>query len=418
MWGGFTWIVAVRHLRYGIAQTLLTVGVVAISVTLIIFIRSLIGGLQQRLIQTITGAIPLIVISQPEREPLTIEDLQGDSEEGPLYTGRIPRLQQQKRKIEDWRQWLPRLEDFSDQVTGVSPVVEGSGIISRGQKRESVLVTGVIPERHNSVVDIQSQLTTGRFYGMRTGDIVIGYLLAEEMDLILGDKVRITSSENVSDTFTVAGIFDTGFQGVDSNTVYMTLGNAQSLFRLERAVTSIGIKLSDVFAADEIAPRISLQMPYDVEPWTEENQQLLVALRSQTQTTTLILVFTTIAAGFGIASILITAVTSKLQEIGILKAIGATGKQIVGIFTLESTLMAVLGGLLGVMLGVALSIASYRYRLATNPTGRVRDVFPIDLSPELLIGAFLVAVLVGFFASLYPARRAARVNAIDVIRGL
>lgn len=419
MWNGFSWTVAIRHLRFSIAQTLLTVGVVAISVTLIIFLRSLIGGLQERLITTVTGSIPQIVIEQPRRTPLSPWQIGPQAGSNKLYTGKIPTLEQQKREIDEWQQLMPKLQNFSSEITAVSPVAAGEGILYRGENRDAVLVTGMIPKLQNKVVDIESALMKGRFFGLRTGEVVVGYKIADDLALSLGDKVRITSSEGVSSAFTVRGIFNTGYQSVDYRMVFVPLADGQSLFKLQRAVTSIGIKLQDVFQANDVARGLRLQVPYDVKSWMEENQALLAALRNQTQTSSLILIFTIAAAGFGIASILITSVTSKLREIGILKAIGATPRQILGIFTLESTLMAVLGGLVGVGLGVGLSILSYMYRVATSPiVGKRSSAFPISLSPELVIGAFLVAVVIGFVASLYPARRAAKVNPIEVIRGL
>ncbi|MCE5197546.1 hypothetical protein LLG39_01060, partial [bacterium] len=138
MWDSFTTSVGLRHLRFGFAQTLLAMGVVVISVTLIIYLSSLIGGLQKRLITTVTGAIPQIVISPPEREPVPPGQVGPFSKSGKLYIGRIPTLEQRKRKIEDWRRWLPVLERFDPQITAVSPVVEGDGILSRGEKRYAV----------------------------------------------------------------------------------------------------------------------------------------------------------------------------------------------------------------------------------------------------------------------------------------
>jgi lipoprotein-releasing system permease protein len=147
----------------------------------------------------------------------------------------------------------------------------------------------------------------------------------------------------------------------------------------------------------------------------EENQSLLAALRAQTQSSRLILIFTTLAAGFGIASILITAVVSKLREIGILKAMGATSRQIVEIFSLESTVLATIGGLIGAAFGSWLSLFVYGLRLAAAPGGE-RDVFPVVITTELVVGSILLAIGVGFFASLYPSLKAARVDPIEVIR--
>ncbi len=416
MWDRFAWGVALRQLRYGIAQTFLTMGVVAISVTLIIFLGSLIGGLQKRLINDVTGSIPNIVISQPERLPITVGQVPSAREKGVLYTGRVTKLEQRKRKIEDWQIWLPRLERFDPDITAVSPVVEGQAILSSGANQQGVQVIGVIPDRYNRVVDIQSKLRRGRFFGLKPGEIVLGYKIADDYALKLGDLVRLSTSDGATGTYRVVGVFETGYPVVDNSTVFLTLRESQSLFGMGNAVTSINLKLRQLFDANIIAARLKLQVPYKIDSWMTENAQLLSALSAQSQSSNLILFFTTLAAGFGIASILITSVTSKLKEIGILRAIGATRRQIISIFTIESTLLSTIGGLIGAGLGIALSLITYRYRVASS-AGRPEQVFPVDLSWQLVLGAIGIAVVIGFMASLYPAWRAGKVNPIEVIRG-
>ena len=415
IWDSFATSVALRQLRYGIAQALLTMGVVGISVTLIIFLGSLIIGLQVFLIQLITGVIPNIVITQPERRPIPLWQSDADREPGTLYTGDLPTLEQRQAKIDDWQTWVDRLPTLDGEISAVSPQVDDNAILSSGAYRKGVLVTGVVPERYNRVVDVQKDIRSGTFLEMETGDIAIGEPVAEDLNVVVGDRVRLTTSTGSTSTYTIAGIFKTGAEPVDEGTAYVPLRDAQSLFGLGNAVTSIAIRLRDVFEANNVAARLRTQVPYRVDSWMEQNQNLLTALRSQTQSVTLIISFTVIAAGFAIASILITAVTSKLQEIGILRAIGATRRQIIGLFTLQSTLMALLGGVLGALLGIGLSIGAYRLRLRGAPSPE--DVFPIALSPQLVLGAVAVALVVGFLASLYPAWKAAKVNPIEVIRG-
>jgi len=411
----FSFLVAIRHLRYGVAQTLLTIGVVASSVTLIIFLSSLIAGLQERLIENTTGAIPHIVIEQPERMPIPAWEIDSLRREDTLYVGTTMSLEQRLRKIEDWTAWLDRLRQFDTNIIAVSPEVEEQAIMTRGARSKGVSVIGVIPERHNDVVDIQSKLTQGRFFGLNGGEVAIGHQLAGDFDVTLGNKIRLINPEGVSATYTVAGVFDTGFRGVDDSVVFVPLRDAQSLFGLGSAVTSIGLKLERIFEAEELANRLDLQLPYEAESWMEENQSLLAALRGQTQSSRLILIFTTLAAGFGIASILITAVVSKLREIGILKAMGATSRQIIEIFSFESTILAAIGGIIGAAFGSWLSLFVYRLRLVAAPGGE-RDVFPVIITTELVVGSIFLAIGVGFFASLYPSLRAARVDPIEVIR--
>ncbi|GIV20646.1 MAG: permease [Armatimonadota bacterium] len=413
----FSLSVAIRHLLYYKGQTLLTMGVVAVSVTLIIFLGALIGGLQKRLISSVTGAIPHVVIRQPEREPIAAWEVAAAGD-GKLYLGARVKLQQQKRKIEDWQTWEQRLPSFSENIRAVSPVVEGQAFVSRNEKRKAVTVVGMFPEKHNEVVDIQSKLVRGRFFGLNGGEAVIGFKLADEFALGLGDKIRVVSPEGNVANYTVAGIFDTGFNLVDSATVFVPLRDAQSLFGVGNAVTTIGLKLKRIFEAKDLAQQIALQVPYEARSWMEDNQQLLSGLRAQSQSSNLILVFTTIAAGFGIASIMITSVVTRLREIGILKAIGATNRQILQIFAIEGTLLAFFGAIAGAIQGIALSLALYSLRTQVSETGRTAEVFPFDLTPDLVIRAIVIAVLVGLAASWYPSWRAARVNAIEVIRGV
>ncbi len=412
----FSLSVAIRHLLYYKGQTLLTMGVVAVSVTLIIFLGALIGGLQKRLISSVTGAIPHVVVRQPERQPVAAWEVASTGQ--PLYLGERVKLQQQKRKIEDWQTWEQRLPAFSENIRAVSPVVEGQAFVNRSEKRKAVTVVGMFPEKHNDVVDVQSKLVRGRFFGLNGGEAVIGFKLAEEFGVDLGDKVRVVSPEGNAATYTVAGIFDTGFSAVDSATVFIPLRDAQSLFGVGNAVTTIGLNLKRIFEAKELAEKISAQVPYETRSWMEDNQQLLSGLRAQSQSSNLILVFTTIAAGFGIASIMITSVVTRLREIGILKAIGATNRQILQIFAIEGTLLAFFGAIAGAVQGIILSLALYSIRTQVSETGRTAEVFPFDLTADLVVRAIVIAVVVGLIASWYPAWRAARVNAIEVIRGV
>lgn len=409
----FAWSVAVRNLRSNIGQNLLTMGVVAINVTLIIFLSALIGGLQRRLINNVTGAIPHITVRTPEKTPLALWDLPAFSRPEIAYAGEAIKLQVQERKIEDWQVWMNRLPSYDTSILALSPVIERQGIAVRGSQRMAVAVAGVVPEQHNAVVDIQTKLVRGRFFGLNAGEVAVGYKLAEDFAVRLGDKIRLINSFGQTATYTISGIFDTGFKAVDSSTAFITLRDAQSLFRLGNAVTVIGLKLKDIFAAEELARRLRQQVPYEVTSWMQDNQSLLSGLRAQSQSSNLILIFTTIASGFGIASIMIMAVVSKFREIGILKAMGARRRQIIGIFAIQGILLAILGGIIGTGIGLGLCLFLRGLRMSENTA----ELFPVEITPQTVVIALAVATLVGFVAALYPAWRASRINAIEVIRG-
>ena len=111
-------------------------------------------GLQRRLISSVTGSIPHVVVKPAERAPLS-------TGKETRYTGQVVKLEQQKRKIEDWRVWLER---YNPNILAVSPVVEGQGILARGTKRKAITAAGMVPEQHNRVVELQSKLGSGKIF--------------------------------------------------------------------------------------------------------------------------------------------------------------------------------------------------------------------------------------------------------------
>lgn len=412
----FAWSLALRNLRFGFRQSLLSMGVVAVGVTLVVFLNALIGGLQRRLVGSVTGAIPHVTVRPAKRRPISMAQTPA-ARPDELYSSRAIARESRKRKIEDWAEWVPRIQTSLSGISAVSPVVEGQAILSRGERKLAVSVLGVLPERHNQVVDIQGKLVKGRFFGLNAGELALGYKLAEELAVMPGDKLRLLGSEGTDGTYTVAGIFDSGFQALDNTTVFLPLRDAQSLFGLGQAVSSIGIKLDQVFDADLTARRLSHLVPYETSSWMQDNQTLLSGLRAQSQSSALILTFTIVGVGFGIASILVMSVLGKQREIGILKAIGASRVQVVSVFALEGSILAFLGSLAGAAQGTALCLMLGQIRTVASATGRMVETFPMDLSPSLVLGAVCLATLVGLMASLYPAWRAARIDPIRVIRG-
>ncbi len=413
----FMWSVAFRHLRYSISQSLLTIGVVAISVLLIIYLWTIISGTQTRIVQNTTGSLPHITVEPPERTPLGAWNLPSpDDASGKLYVGEVVNLPRGLERIEDWQLWMPYLDHADPAITAVSPLVSGQVFMNRGSRRQSVRILGVLPARHNGIVEIEKNLVEGRFLAMNSGDVVMGSKLAADFGVKLRDKVRLTGPEGVALNFTVAGIHNTGFGQIDDGLVFVSLRDGQSLLGLSGSISSFGIKLADLYTAEQVAQKIAPGLPFKVRSWVLDNPNLFRTLNAQSQTRNLILIMSTIASGFGIASILVMVVTSKYREIGILKAMGATPADIQRIFVIEGVLLALVGCLVGVPLGVGLLelLASVR---SVGPDGRVDAPFLIQIEPAVLVGASLVALVTGGIASFFPARRAGQVDPMQVIRG-
>ncbi len=419
MIGRFEFSVARRQLLHNRGQTLLTLGVVATSVTLIVFLASLIGGLQRRIINDTTSMIPHVVVSAPERVPLAAWELPGAAAaEAPLYVGRVVKLEQRLRKIEDWPALVARLgELLPEGVVARVPVAEGQGVVSRESNRKPVTIIGATPADFTRVVDLQSNLIAGRYVGLNGGEAVVGYKLAEDLNLQLGDRVRVLSSEAVTADFIVAGIVDTGISALDRASLFLPLKDAQSLLNLGTAVTRVGLKIEEVFSAVRLRERLEAYLPFEINDWMRDNQRVLSGIRAQGQSSNMIIAFTVLASGLAVASIMVMAVTRKIQEIGILKAIGTKSRQILAIFALQGLAVCTAGAAIGS--GVAYGLCSWlgSIQVPVSATGRTAQLFPIANEPFYYGLAVGLALGTGLLASLYPAWNASRVDPIHVIRG-
>ena len=413
-----SWSVAWRGLVRSKRLTALTLVVLSVSVILVIFLTALIDGLERDLVEETTGAIAHVLIEPREREPLALWNREQPAapDDGLLYLGERTTLTSQKGAIDNWPRWTRLVDQFSPEIQGVSPAAEGQGFVIRGEKREAVRLYGIEPRRYDRLVPIQKNLVEGRFYELGPGEIAIGYKLAETMGVDTGDRLQVTTSARTGRSMRIVGLFDTGFGGVDNAAVFMRLGDGQSLFGLGSSVNAIGVEVQNVFQADRVAVQLQRQVPYAVTSWIADNERLLRALEGQGRSSDLIIFFTAVAAAFAIASILIVLVTNKLPEIGILKAMGATRRQIRTVFALQGALLSLVGGILGASVGALTVKLLSKIEGPPTASGRTEPLFPFELSPELVAGTVVGAVLIGFVASLVPALRASDVDPIEVIQ--
>jgi lipoprotein-releasing system permease protein len=149
------------------------------------------------------------------------------------------------------------------------------------------------------------------------------------------------------------------------------------------------------------------------DSWIKTNAQFFSAMRAQVNTNTLIRVFVGLSVACGIAAVLVVSVIQRSKDIGILRAMGARRGQILRVFLIQGGLLGFLGSLIGSALGLGALI--WWHSLARQADGK--ELFPLIVDPSLLIGAALIATLVGVLAAASPAVRAARLDPVAAIRG-
>ena len=223
--------VAMRHLLSGGWQTLMTISAVTTGVIIVIFITCLIFGLQDRISTLLTNSIPHITIKVANPTPETLEDLNNET----LTSSKIEQQAPQLKLIDNWEQIVSTVSKLPN-VKAIAPLVSGQGFASKGANPKGVLVIGADPFLQDSVTPVTSDLIAGKYQGLGSDEIVIDYQLAKDLNVSVGERIRLNSSIGISESLNVAGIYSSG-QGRGS--AYITLRNGQSFFGYGSSVNAI-----------------------------------------------------------------------------------------------------------------------------------------------------------------------------------
>lgn len=325
-------------------------------------------------------------------------------------------------------------------VVAVSPTIYGQVMLTSGSRVSGVVVRGVDPDRVNSVVNVQGFVREGSLAALKTQHsiqvddrkvflpgIILGERLANQLGVFIGSPVQVVSPLGSPTAigvipkvrrFVVVGLLKTGMSEIDSTLVFMGLAEAQKFFDLGNAVTNIELRVRNVNQSREIADQIQRDFgfPYFAEDWTRLWPNLFSALQLEKTVYFLVLLLMVLIGAFNIVSTLVMVVMEKKKDIAILRSMGASQRSIRKIFLLKGCLIGIVGTILGVVLGllVCALISQYQFKL---PDG----VFLISTVPVRIY--FSNFILVGFasfvvclLASIYPARQAAKLDPVEIIR--
>ncbi|MCK6684203.1 MAG: ABC transporter permease [Thermoanaerobaculia bacterium] len=402
----FEWVVAVRFLREGRAQTILILLGIGVGVGVIVFLSALINGLQDSLIERTLGTQPHVILRMPDDAVRPMKKAGADE----LVMSRLEEPAQRLRSILRWQQTLDEAAG-NPRVTAVAPLVSGAAFALRGNANKSIALRGIDPERYRAIIDLPARLIEGT-YELAGDEALIGVELAKDFGLETGDKVRLTTAGGKSEVFLIKGVFDVGNKDLNERWVFVPIRAAQTLLDLTGGISSIEVKVREIFDAEDVAQELGRVTGLSAESWMKLNTQLLIGLRSQSASSVMIQVFVIVAVALGITSVLVVSVVQKSREIGILKAMGTTTGRVTRIFLLEGAILGLAGSALGLMIGSGLAL--FFGSLAKNPDGSA--TFPVALTLVLFARSALVATTVGLLAAVIPARRAAQLDPAEVIR--
>lgn len=320
-----------------------------------------------------------------------------------------------------------------DGVLATSPVIIEKSAISSKYETDGIVVRGILPEQESTVTEIEEYLIT-RDLTFETPDkkftgVWLGINLANRLNVTLNDKVRLYSLRDVESGLTgfspkikqcmLTGIVETGMSTYDDNFVYMPLEAAQELFDLGRGVTTIEVKTTDFYTAYRTAEKIQelLGYRYDATDWKDFNRNLFSWMTLEKWMMFLVLMLFVFVAASNIIALLIMMVLAKRADIGMLLAFGLSKTRLKKIFAYQGLIIGLIGGALGTTVGLILLLIQKKYSLISLPS----DIYfisalPVEIRTIDFVLILILAALIGFLFSIYPAMRASRLDPVDIIR--
>ena len=390
--------VSINFMTHNKGQSLFIISAIALGVAIQIFIASLITSLQVSLIERILGDSSHIYIDDGNmRDKLLLV------EDNPIVYGNFPTT---KNKIEEYQGIIDYLGTF-EKIKVIVPTIEGNALYTRDGKTTSLMIKGMDLNSGDRLYNIIGRVISGSPI-VNSDNILIGTRLAKNYELQAGDVMSLTLPSGKLETVRISGIFDLENVGSNTSLVIMDFNKAQRIFNKKGNVTNINIQINDVFDAPNFAEIIQKQYPnLEVVPWTRDADNILKALKAQSDTSFIIQVVVTLATSMSIASVLLVTVLQKMKEIGILKAMGALDRSTGYLFIIQGALIGFLGSLLGLFFG--LGVIEFYINLA-------QPNFNIIIQPEKLVLIIFISTLSGIISGIIPARKCMKLSPIEVIK--
>ncbi len=403
--------IALTHVSTRLRQTLVGILGVAMGVGFSVMMAALMEGSQRDFVAQLVDSLPHITISDERRNP-PVQPAEAEFQAIQISGLTTPVI---RPGIKNPYAIIASLDDW---IAGaVAPSVQAKAVIRFAGRDTAATITGIDPKRETSVSKLATQMRAGTLDGLykASNAIILGDKLAAKIGARVGNTIVLVSGTGRPLSHTIIGLFHTGVSQYDEGQAYTLLKTAQILAGQTGLVNSIRVRVRDILGAREMASRIEAETGYKAVSWQEGNEDLLNAFQIRNFIMYTVVGAILLVASFGTYNIISTITHEKTRDIAILKSLGFTQATVRRIFLLEALMIGIAGMVAGWMLGYVLCLALGTIEFKSPFMDATH--LPILYTPKHYLLAGLIALSASAIAGYLPARKAAALQPVEIIRG-
>ena len=406
-----TLLIATTHVRARLRQTLVGILGVATGVGFSVMMAAIMEGSQRDFTTQLIDSLAHISITDQRRKaPEQPAEAAFDAAEmhGLKTVALRPGIKNPFAIMASLEGWLPG---------AIAPSVQSKAVIRFAGRDTAANVIGIDPRREERVSKLATQIKQGSLAALykSSNAVIMGDRLAEKLGARIGNTISLTSGTGRVMSVTVVGFTHSGLASADETQVHTLLKTAQILAGQTGLINEIRIRTRDAMGAREIATRIENETGYKSVSWLEANEDLLSAFQVRNIIMYTVVGAILLVASFGTYNIISTITHEKTRDIAIMKSLGFTSRSVRRIFVLEAMIIGVIGMIVGWALGYAMSLAMGRIAIRTPFMDATH--LPIYYSAFHYALAGAVGIVASAIAGYFPARKAASLQPVDIIRG-
>jgi lipoprotein-releasing system permease protein len=396
--------IAIKHLFgrrktiFGYITTGIAIGGIFIGVASLIIVLSVMNGFQKDVKERIVDINSHVVVLKYFNEPM-----------------------------KEYKDVMDSIRSFKE-IVSMTPFIYSKGLVQFENYADGVIIRGFDLNDSSTAEVLRRHLKFGEV-PKNQNEVYIGIDLAEDIRAHTGDLITVATPFGSTETmgslipkvsqFTIAGIFDAGMYQYNAELIYIPIEKASEILGLSGSVTGVELMIKDIYKAPELAQKIEKRLgyPFRTNNWIELNGSLFAALALEKKIMFLILLLVVIVAEFNIITTLIMIVMERTTEIGVLKTLGLAQRDILKIYLYQGFIINFIGTVTGLAAGLTACFLLSKYKFIDLP-GQVYllDKLPVDVQFWDVIFVLALTVVVSFVATLYPAMKAASMDAVKAIR--